>query len=91
MMLNNATPGHCGQCGGLMVLDPYDPDERVCSSCGRSTFKPDPAPYKARNWERQRSTPKPNPGLTASQLTSGIADGFAFAKPVRRSGRGGGR
>ena len=45
--------GHCGQCGGLMVLDTYDPDERVCSSCGRSTFKPDPAPYKARNWERR--------------------------------------
>ena len=46
-----------------------------------------------------RSTPKSkgkrksksNPGLTGSDLTAGIVSGFGFAKPVRKSGRGGGR
>ena len=39
-MLNNANPGHCGHCGGLMVLDRDDPGERICTNCGRSTFRP---------------------------------------------------
>ena len=50
------------------------------SKLGRSTPK-----------SKGKRTPKSNPGLTGSQLTAGIADGFAFAKPVRKSGRGGGR
>ena len=44
---------NCLHCGGLMVVDNYDPDEYICTSCGRSTFKPNPAPYRSRNWERR--------------------------------------
>ena len=43
----------CGHCGGLMVVDTYDVGERVCSACGRGTFKPDPPPWRPRNWERR--------------------------------------
>ena len=52
------------------------------SKSGRSTPKP-------KHLTGRRAAPKSNPGLTGRQLTSGIAGGFEFAKPVRKSGRGG--
>ena len=48
----------CQRCGGLMVPDRYDPGERSCSSCGRSTFVPNPAEYRSRGGEGSRRAPR---------------------------------
>ena len=43
----------CPHCSGLMVADRDDLGEYICTNCSRSTFVANPAPYKARNWERR--------------------------------------